>query len=911
MRLFTLPPAGLASRLLPLCLAMTLAVVPVSWAATDPVPLAEAATPLAGTIISNVALGEFVEEGSTVVQTSRSNAVQTTIIPVYAVTLTSSQTRPALAGQVVVFSHELTNTGNANDTYNLTLTDPSTDSISFADEAVYLDRNRDGIADGAALTSAELSALPLRAGERLGLLIMATVPVGTSSGSYANALTLQATSNNDISISSTLNQDSLLVSSDAVIQVTKSYSATTAANGATVTITLSYKNLSGTASGAVTLTDLLPSTLTYQAGTGQWSGGSPVTDASGGDSSGLSYDYNVSAANTVTAVLSSVPANANGTLKFDVKVNSPTAISIPNTAAVVYDPDNNTSTNNNVSTGTNTAVLTVTPSYGVVINAVSSSASTAAADDTQTQSGVSQGAVLSYTNYVWNTANTRDTFNINLNGTSNLPAGSVVEFYRADGATPLLDSNGDGIPDTGSLNAGSSFAVVVKVRLPLGFINTTSTNYTAVIKAQSLASLSTSDLTNDVFNTINATVVDLTNQNPLSGVGNGVIDNAGAPLKTLTINSGGQVIFPLAVKNTGQPTSYVLSADADGNFAQLGLPAGISVRFTQADSSNTCASPGIEIGQTRVLGNNETQYVCAIVQAAPTVSSQTAVPLYFRAASAAYATTTPVANSGYDTIKDALDINAANPALVFDPDLRGQIAPGGTIVYTHILRNNGTTALTATQPFAITQSQSGFVTTLYYDSNDNGVLDSTDPIVTDLDAFISNGSAGLDAGESIRLFAKVQNNGLTAQNAENTTLIRLLDNTGTELDRVTDITTLGATQIRLSKQQALDSNCDGTPEGSYTSATLPIQRNSNGSGQCVLYRLTVRNEGTTTVTQFTFHDGVPAATLLESGPTCTGCTPASLSGPAVGNTGNVSGTVPTLRPGEQYLFNFAVRYNGP
>ena len=30
-----------------------------------------------------------------------------------------------------------------------------------------------------------------------------------------------------------------------------------------------------------------------------------------------------------------------------------------------------------------------------------------------------------------------------------------------------------------------------------------------------------------------------------------------------------------------------------------------------------------------------------------------------------------------------------------------------------------------------------------------------------------------------------------------------------------------------------------------------------------------------------------------------------------GNTGNVSGTVPTLRPGEQYLFNFAVRYNGP
>ena len=93
MRLFTLPPAGPASRLLPLCLAMTLAVVPVSWAATDPVPLAEAAIPLAGTLISNVALGEFVEEGSTVVQSSRSNTVQTTILPVYALTLTAREGR--------------------------------------------------------------------------------------------------------------------------------------------------------------------------------------------------------------------------------------------------------------------------------------------------------------------------------------------------------------------------------------------------------------------------------------------------------------------------------------------------------------------------------------------------------------------------------------------------------------------------------------------------------------------------------------------------------------------------------------------------------------------------------------------------------------------------------------------------
>src|SRR5690606_37178511 len=99
--------------------------------------LAEAAIPLAGTLISNVALGEFVEEGSTVVQSSRSNTVQTTILPVYALTLTATQSRYGVAGQMIRFSHELRNTGNSNDTYTLTLTDLASDAVNFTDEAVY------------------------------------------------------------------------------------------------------------------------------------------------------------------------------------------------------------------------------------------------------------------------------------------------------------------------------------------------------------------------------------------------------------------------------------------------------------------------------------------------------------------------------------------------------------------------------------------------------------------------------------------------------------------------------------------------------------------------------------------------------------------------------------------------------
>ena len=52
-------------------------------------------------IISNMAIGEYTEEGSTVVQVSRSNLVQTTILPVYSVNLTANNAKTVIAGQTV------------------------------------------------------------------------------------------------------------------------------------------------------------------------------------------------------------------------------------------------------------------------------------------------------------------------------------------------------------------------------------------------------------------------------------------------------------------------------------------------------------------------------------------------------------------------------------------------------------------------------------------------------------------------------------------------------------------------------------------------------------------------------------------------------------------------------------------
>lgn len=894
----------------PLTLAVLAVMTPAVHAAPTGNALAGASLPLAGTVISNMAVGEYVEEGSTVRQTSRSNLVETTIIPVQAFRLDADRTTQAVAGQQVYFSHELRNTGNIKDVYQLVLTDPA-GGITYTTQAVYFDRNRDGVPDGAALTAGQLNAITLDAGESIGLLVGATIPLGTAAATYANSLQLTAKSTGNNTLSTLLNNDSVVVSSNAVIQVRKSFSVTKAPTGTVITIRLDYQNTSNIASGVLTLTDdLAAGKLVYQNNSAVWSGGI-VNDAPAGDATGIDYQYN-NTSKLVTASLTSVPANSSGSISFNVTINSATAGDIPNTAGVVYDPDNNVGTANNVTTTSNKAVVSVPASYGVVINAIAGSASQLAADNLSIVPTVNQGGVASFSNYVWNTGNITDVYNLTPTG-STLPTGSVVEFFRQDGFTPILDSNGDGIPDTGPLAVGASFPVIVKVRFPTTQTDQTGVDYSIFPKATSIASAAAVDTVEDRTQTIASPLVDLANTTPASGVGNGNIDNAGAALKTLTASVGGSVVYPISVTHTGAPTLYNLSADADGDFSTLNLPAGVTVTFAQTGAGGTCSPTGATVSQTRALSNGETQLLCAIVNVASGTAAVTNTPLYFRAYSPTYVsngTGTPT-NTGADIIKNGLTISNTAPAQVlFTPDLRGQIAPNGTIVYTHTLTNQGSTLINDTQPFVVTNDQTGFSTTLYYDANDNGVLDASDPLVTDLDSFSSNGANGLAAGESIRLFSKVQSTG-TLLGVENTTNIKLLSTAGTLLGQVTDITTVSQTLIRLTKLQALDTDCNGVADtGSYSTATLPIQNNSNGVGQCVLYRVTVRNEGSVAIGAFNFRDSTPAATVLSTIPTCPDCTPASITSPLVGTTGAVSGQLPSIAAGGQHNFMFGVQYKG-
>lgn len=846
-----------------------------------------------------MAVGEYSEEGSTVVQVARSNLVQTTILPVYSLNLVAANNKTVVAGQTVYFNHILTNTSNETDQYTFTVSNnPTGDDFDFVNSSlmVYLDANNDGIPDGSAITGYTLGA-----GRSVGLIVAASIPNTITTGKVAN-LTLMVTSANGASGTNS-NVDKATVTDQSTLVVRKKFSQITAANGDVVTIRLDYQNPTNTIVPTATLTDTLGSNLTYEVNTGKWNGVT-VYDAVGGTADPTGINYSVTS-NVVTATLTNIPANTIGYIEFNVKINKSIAGKIENVINVT-----------GLTTDTsNTAVVNVAPVYAVKMNGSASNVS----DNTNTitASAVPQGGELKFTNYVWNIGNTTDRFNLTLTN-STFPTGSQIEFYRADGVTPLLDSNGDGIPDTGLLSAGVNLPIVVKVRLPSSYAVTTDTTFEVSPQAQSLGDISKTSLIKDQGNLLATTVarlVDLTNSPENNGLGNGNVNNAGNPWKTVIAATstnpvaGGQAIFPLKVSHTGIGTEYLLSANSTSNFTSLTLPNGVNrVRFYVSGNGSNCNVMGSETGKTIYLNNGESQLICAVVEVDQLNSSVT-TPIYFRALSTSFVSGNNSSNPSQDIIMDAITIQSVNSVakVEFTPNFRGQVSPLGTVIYSHLLINNTDVDYTGNYSFLSNNDQVEFNSTLFYDVNGNGVFDAGDLVMRSL-ADLPGGK--LAAHTQVKLLLQVKN--LVANNIAqaNTTTINLTNNAnGQVLASITDVTTVNQRQLKLSKLQARDFNCDGTADESYTTNSLNIGKQANGQGQCVLYKVILTNTSATAMsTAFTFRDMTPAYTVLSQSPICTSCS--SMTAPSVGNAGAVSGTLNSVAANQSYEFNFGVRYVG-
>ena len=846
-------------------------------------PTSAFAAPAAGTAIGNQASASYTDASNTP-RTVTSNVVTAIVQQVASLTLTQSTSRTVAVGSQVSYPVTLTNTGNGADTFNLSFTQSG--AFAFTSVVFYADANGDGVADNAIPITATTA---LAAGDVFRFVAVGTVPGSAVSGN-TNSLVVTGTSGFNAAVSASVT-DITTVTSNAVVNVTKAMSSGSGLPGSGPhTITLTYNNSGNTAASAVQLRDLLPAGLTYVANSGRWSatGATVLTDASNVDAQGagptIIYDFGVTVANQVTAVISSVAPGQTGTLTFSVTIatyNSGTATGqlagpINNTASYSY----NDGAANVGPVSSNTYAFTVTPVIAVTMTG-------------QTVASATQGSTVVFTNVVKNNGNTPDSFDITL-PTSSFPAGTSFQLYQADGVTPLLDTNGNGVPDTGTLASGATYNVVLRATLPpiaSGGPFTVSKTATSKLDPSKTATV------NDTLTAIVANSVDMTN---IAAIGGGGVTGVGpgpeaSAQTTNTTNPGTTTRFTLFVNNTsGVADTYDLSASTTSSFAALTLPAGWTVVFRNA--------AGAIITNTGVVNGGTAQQVFADVTVP---AGQAAIPgagldLYFRALSPSTGT--------IDRLHDAVVVNTVRSVQIA-PNNSGQVFAGSSIVYAHTLTNTGNVTEnsgTSSIALALTNTQGTFSTIVYRDANNNGVIDAGDPVIN-----VPADLGPIAPGASVRLLVRVSATGGAAAGITDTTTLTVT--TSGSVNAVaapatvtsTDNTTVIAGNLVLLKEQAIDANCDGIADTAFSNANISAGATP---GACVRYRVTITNIGTSDVISVVLSDATPANTTYHAAVAAT-TSQGSVTAPAAGSTGTVSASVGTLAAGASAVVNFGVRIN--
>ena len=867
-------PGGWSSRGLLRRAAAWLAAGALALAAATS---AHAAPPPAGASISNQASATYTD-GSGVPHTVTSNVVQTTVTQVASLTLTQNGAQTATPGSAVYYPHTLTNTGNGSDTYNLSTT--NTGAFSMSTVQIFAD-NGSGQPTGPAITSTGA----LAAGAAFKFIVVGTLPATATSG-QTNAITVTGTSVFD-GTKTASNTDTTTVTNNAVVTLTKAVSASSGAPGSgPYTYTLTSTNTGNSTATTVAISDAIPAGMTYVANSGRWSvtGTTALSDTGGSSGTApntLTSTY-TSASNTYSATLAQVAAGQSGTISFQVNVAAATASgTLNNTATESY----NNGAGTTVTGNSNTVPFSVTQTAAVAITG-------------QTVTGpAAPGSTVSFTNVVKNNSNSSDTFNITL-GTSNYPAGTTFQLFKSDGVTPLTDTNGDGKPDTGPLAAGATYNVIVKATLPPNATNV-GAPFSIAKTATSVFNPSISATANDTLSAITPATVDLTQNAALSGTGvQGTGPGTTTPLATNATNPGTTTAFSLFANNTGpSPDNYNLTAS--------NLPAGWTVSFQTPGTGGTCSpASGTVITNTGNVASGAAAPYCAVVT----------VPAGYTASTSNLTFTAASPNSGAsDFVTDAVTVNAVR-SIAITPNGTGQTYPGGSVVYSHTLTNTGNVTegngTVSSMALAAANNQSGWTSALYYDANNNGVLDATDPQITGNLNTVAGLSGGLAPGQSITVFDKViAPSGASPGNVNQTTITVTTTNgsyttTAPAPAVATDTTTVIAGNVTLTKAQALDATCAG-PTGStvYGTATLSAK-----PGQCMLYQVTATNVGSANATSVVVSDATPTYSTLSSAPATTAGTIAA-GAPAVGGTGTISANVGTLAPGQAAVFTFGVKVN--
>jgi uncharacterized repeat protein (TIGR01451 family) len=784
---------------------------------------------------------------------------------VAALTLQQNLSKTVTAGSQVSYPLTLTNTGNGTDSYNLTQT--QTGAFAFTSLIFYADANGDGVADNTIPITVTTALTP---GGVFRFVAVGNVPTTATSGQVDTMLVAAASILTPATTA--VVTDITTVTANAVINVNKSMSAISGASpSAGYTVTLNYSNTGNTAATAVSLVDVLPAGMVYVANSGRWSvtgAATVLSDATGAvQGTGPTIDYSVTGS-TVTGIINTVAPGQSGTVTFSVDIAAGlTAGALNNTATYAY----NDGVAAIAAVNTNTFVFTVNQSTSLTFTG-------------QTVASAPQGSTVTFNNILTNTSNAADSFDITV-GTG-FPAGAAYTLYKSDGVTPLVDTNGNSMPDTGLVAAGATYAVVLKVTLPAG---ATGGPYSVTKTATSKFDPSKTAVATDTLTVIAANTVDLTNNVALpTTAANGAGATGATIITTNSTNPGTTTRFTLFANNT--------SATGDTfNLSATGLAAGWTVVFRDA-AGTVITNTGVVAG-----GANKLVYADVTIPAGQAAIASPGQSISF--------TVTSPATGATDLKTDAVIINTAR-SIVLTPNNIGQVFPGGSVVYTHTITNEGNVVENSVGGSTITltlanSQAAGFTSIVYLDVNNNNVIDAGDVVVNgaaDLGSFAINQTKQLlvkvTAGSGVGI-GVVDTATLTATTAG---LIN-----GAAVPPVViaaDATTVISGNIVLIKMQALDAACDGTADTTYSTVTI-----TTGAipGACIRYQITATNNGNADATGVVISDNTPASTTYSSTVAAATAPVSPVTAPANAATGTVKATVGTLTPSASVVLNFGVK----
>ncbi len=886
------------------------------------------AAPAAGTVIGNQASATYNDAGGSP-RTATSNLVTTTVSQVKAFLLAANGARTAAPGQTVYYPHTITNNGNGTDTYTLNAPVSSNFAGAAAPHgslAYYIDANGDGVPDNA---NPITTSGPIAAGGVFRFVVAGTVPGAAASGNTADI----TVSVSDTTPSTSTNTDTTTVA-NSVISVTKGLSATSGASPAgPITVTLSYTN-SGTATATnVQITDTLPAGMTYVLTSGRWSvsGATTLTDAADGIEQagtfppGIDYSWNGS---KVTAIIPSVAAGVSGTVSFSVNIASGlTPQTITNTASY------QTATQLTPAT-TNPAAYTVLQTASVVANG-SATSSVDLTNEPVTIASAAAGSTFTFNNFIWNTGNGTDTFDITITA-NNFPAGSTVTLLQQDGVTSLINSAGSAAPDTGPIPGRGQacnapfvsdgtfcgYKVVARVTLPS---SASGGPYTITKHAVSVFNTGASNDVSDTLTIVATNTVDVTNDarsdsTPAGGANAGNAATTGFGSTTTTIVSTNTLApstsgatpsrFKVVVNNTGFVSdsfnlSEVFAATTAAGVTAPTLPAGWSVVFRSDGGAGNCSTVGGTVTNTGALAAGANKQFCAEVTVPATTSGQ-AIPGNY---DFDLASTSATNGAVTDSMRVRVVITVARN-ITITPNNTQQTFPGGSVSYSHTITNSGNAPDTASFVagcMSDSRSAQGWTSTAYIDANGNGTLE------VGTDTLIACGSTTLplNVGESRTVFVRVFAPG-SATGADPANVTTITATFGPSTTNATDSTSV-TDGLVLTKDQVAVSCAVAGPHAGYSPAAIPAGP-ATAPGQCIAYRITGTNSTAGTITNVVISDIVPANTKMKfscsgngaSTPTVTVGSIAAGSA-ADGAVGTVNANVGPLTSTQSAVLYFCVR----